>query len=192
MNASTTIKVYGFTAVGDKIIQAVIDCSGTQWSEIKSVTRTRPVVWHRQACMYLVKKYTSMSLGAVGKPFSGKDHATVLHAKRTIRDLYESNYEVRELIDEVENLMLQRGVIRKIVAYDRESFARDYTKPLLSVSPEKWTEGEVIILDCLYEKYNTKQIATWLNRSESSVKNKIGVMGIDKPPKQIQLIGKSK
>ena len=61
---------YGFTAAGNRIADAVIDVTGFTWFEIIQRNRERPLIGYRQACMYLVKKYTSMSLGAIGNAFN--------------------------------------------------------------------------------------------------------------------------
>jgi len=52
--------------------------------------RRREIVEARQFSMYYIKRYTKLSLVRIGRMF-GKDHATVLHACRTIQNLIDVN-----------------------------------------------------------------------------------------------------
>jgi hypothetical protein len=57
--------------------------------------RTREVVLPRQVAMFLVRELTVTSLPATGRAFGGKDHTTVLHACRRVRDLIRDHAPVR-------------------------------------------------------------------------------------------------
>jgi hypothetical protein len=61
--------------------------------EVKTKTRKREIVFARQAIMYFMKKYTKDSLATIGGHF-GKDHATVLHACKTISNLMDSDKRI--------------------------------------------------------------------------------------------------
>jgi chromosomal replication initiator protein len=50
--------------------------------DLKSEQRTDSVAFPRQLAMYLSCKLTSMSLKQIGDAFGGKDHTTVLHARK--------------------------------------------------------------------------------------------------------------
>jgi chromosomal replication initiator protein len=58
---------------------------------LKSKTRKREVVQARQISMYFSKKMTKSSLANIGAHCGGKDHATVLHACRTVMNLSETD-----------------------------------------------------------------------------------------------------
>ena len=62
---------------------------------MKSKTRKREVVQARQIAMYFSKKMTKSSLANIGMHCGGKDHATVLHACRTVNDLEETDKNFR-------------------------------------------------------------------------------------------------
>jgi chromosomal replication initiator protein len=70
--------------------------------DLKSKTRTKPLVTARQAAMYLVKKHLEKSLVDIGRAFGGKDHTTVLNALRKIEDQLKKNSEIKRDIEELE------------------------------------------------------------------------------------------
>lgn len=66
-------------------------------------TRKREIVQARQIAMYFSKNLTQSSLASIGSQIGGKDHATVLHACRTVTNLKEIDKNFRLSIDEIEN-----------------------------------------------------------------------------------------
>ncbi len=69
---------------------------------LKSKTRKREVVQARQISMYFSKKMTKSSLANIGAHCGGKDHATVLHACRTVINLSETDKQFRNYLEELE------------------------------------------------------------------------------------------
>jgi chromosomal replication initiator protein len=69
---------------------------------MKSKTRKREVVQARQIAMYFSKSLTKSSLANIGMHCGGKDHATVLHACRTVNNLMDTDKKFRGYIDELE------------------------------------------------------------------------------------------
>ena len=69
---------------------------------LKSKTRKREVVQARQISMYFSKKMTKSSLANIGAHCGGKDHATVLHACRTVVNLSETDKQFRNYLEELE------------------------------------------------------------------------------------------
>jgi len=69
---------------------------------LKSKTRKREVVQARQISMYFSKKMTKSSLASIGSHCGGKDHATVLHACRTVVNLSETDKQFRHYLEELE------------------------------------------------------------------------------------------
>jgi chromosomal replication initiation ATPase DnaA len=53
-------------------------------------TRKREVVTARQVSMTLAKHFTNYSLAKIGTEIGGKDHATVLHACKTVNNLIDT------------------------------------------------------------------------------------------------------
>ena len=65
-------------------------------SDLLSKRRSRSVARPRQLAMALAKELTSHSLPEIGEAFGGRDHTTVLHACKKIKELRESNADIRE------------------------------------------------------------------------------------------------
>jgi chromosomal replication initiator protein len=68
---------------------------------MKSKTRKREVVQARQIAMYFSKNLTKASLASIGMHCGGKDHATVLHACRTVNNLMETDKRFKAYIEEL-------------------------------------------------------------------------------------------
>jgi chromosomal replication initiator protein len=69
---------------------------------LKSKTRKREVVQARQLAMYFAKKMTKSSLATIGMYNGGKDHATVLHACKTVNNLIDTDKRFRASVDELQ------------------------------------------------------------------------------------------
>ena len=54
-------------------------------TDIKGSCRRRDIVVPRQVAMYLSRELTDASLPSIGKAFGGRDHSTVLHACKTVK-----------------------------------------------------------------------------------------------------------
>lgn len=65
-------------------------------SELLSKRRSRSVARPRQIAMALAKELTSHSLPEIGNAFGGRDHTTVLHACRKIKELCKESHEIKE------------------------------------------------------------------------------------------------
>ena len=65
-------------------------------SDLLSKRRSRSVARPRQIAMTLAKELTSHSLPEIGDAFGGRDHTTVLHACRKVKELREANADIRE------------------------------------------------------------------------------------------------
>lgn len=63
---------------------------------ILNPTRKREVVYVRQLAMKAATVFTNASLTDIGQVLAGKDHATVLHAKKTIQNLCDVDISVRK------------------------------------------------------------------------------------------------
>ncbi|OUO54096.1 chromosomal replication initiator protein DnaA [Parabacteroides sp. An277] len=74
-------------------------------SVIQTNSRKREIVQARQITMFLAKKYTDCSFSHIGKIVGKKDHATVLHACKTIKDQMETNKSFRTSVEEIESLL---------------------------------------------------------------------------------------
>jgi chromosomal replication initiator protein len=59
---------------------------GLTLEDLCGTSRARALVDARQIAMYLCRELTDMSLPKIGQTFGGRDHTTVMHADRKIRD----------------------------------------------------------------------------------------------------------
>jgi chromosomal replication initiator protein len=86
----------------DYIQKVVCDYFDLNMEMLKSKTRKREVVQARQIAMYFSKKLTKSSLANIGAHCGGKDHATVLHACKTVNNLLETDKTFRGYIADLE------------------------------------------------------------------------------------------
>ena len=86
----------------DYILQVVSDYFRIDANHVLSNTRMREVVQVRQVAMYFAKNKTKTSLKGIGAQLGKKDHATVLHACRTVNDLMETDRRFKIQMEELE------------------------------------------------------------------------------------------
>ena len=84
------------------IITSVCEEMGTSQEDFFKSTRKRNVVQARQLSMYFAKKYTKASLVVIGEKCGKKDHATVIHALKTIENLLETDKQFRAMTEKIE------------------------------------------------------------------------------------------
>ncbi|WP_295802298.1 chromosomal replication initiator protein DnaA [uncultured Microbulbifer sp.] len=80
----------------DNIQRVVAEYYKIKVADLLSKRRSRSVARPRQVAMSLAKELTNHSLPEIGDAFGGRDHTTVLHACRKIRELQESDGDIRE------------------------------------------------------------------------------------------------
>lgn len=86
----------------DYIQKVVCDYFNLPIDSIQSRTRKREIVQARQLTMYFAKKMTKSSLAIIGIQCGNKDHATVLHACKTVANLADTDKQFRYWIDDLE------------------------------------------------------------------------------------------
>lgn len=80
----------------ENIQRTVAEYYQIKLSDLMSKKRTRSLARPRQVAMALSKSLTNNSLPEIGTAFGGRDHTTVLHACRKIKELEESSADMRE------------------------------------------------------------------------------------------------
>ena len=85
----------------DNIQKTVASYYKIKIADILSKRRSRSVARPRQLAMALAKELTNHSLPEIGDAFGGRDHTTVLHACRKIKELREAD---RDIHDDYDNL----------------------------------------------------------------------------------------
>jgi len=82
-----------------RIMEVVCEYFGLTPKEIKSEKRVKSIILPRQIAMYLSRELTSSSLNSIALEFGGKDHTTVLHAYKKIKDLIEEDKNLKDVIE---------------------------------------------------------------------------------------------
>ena len=93
----------------EDIIQKVCSHYEIEEAAIHTKTRKREVVQVRQVAMYLAKKHTDCSSSKIGQLIGNKDHATVLHACKIVKDQVEVDKAFKADIEEIEVLLKKKG-----------------------------------------------------------------------------------
>jgi len=88
-----------------KIQKAIIKYFNLKSTDLKSKSRSKRVVVPRQLAMYLCREYTEESLPHIGKLFGGRDHSTVIHAHRKIKDEIEKNTKLYNDLKAIEEIL---------------------------------------------------------------------------------------
>ena len=80
----------------DNIKKTVAEYYKIKVADLMSKRRSRSIARPRQVAMALAKELTNHSLPEIGDAFGGRDHTTVLHACRKIKELRETSSDIRE------------------------------------------------------------------------------------------------
>ncbi len=80
----------------ENIQKTVVEYYKIKVADLLSKRRSRSIARPRQMAMMLAKELTNHSLPEIGDAFGGRDHTTVLHACRKIKELLETTNDVKE------------------------------------------------------------------------------------------------
>jgi len=80
----------------DNIQRTVADYYKIRVSELYSNSRLREIARPRQIAMALAKELTNQSLPEIGEAFGGRDHTTVIHACRKVKELQQTDEQIRK------------------------------------------------------------------------------------------------
>lgn len=86
----------------DYIQKIVCEYFGLPSDVLQTKTRKREIVQARQIAMFFSKSMTKSSLSTIGSIIGGKDHATVLHACKTVNNLMDTDKRFKSQIDDIE------------------------------------------------------------------------------------------
>lgn len=85
----------------DYIQKTVSDYFQLDLDTLQSKTRKRHIVQARQLAMFFAKKYTKSSLANIGSQIGDRDHATVLHACKTVDNLMSTDKQFKKFVDDL-------------------------------------------------------------------------------------------
>jgi len=91
----------------DFIQRCVAEEFGVSLPELKTKRRNKQVVLPRQVAMYLSRELTDLSLPEIGELFNGKDHTTVLHSYKKIKEDLHVNPGLKERVEKVIQVIKQ-------------------------------------------------------------------------------------
>jgi chromosomal replication initiator protein len=98
---------------GHEITSATImvqtaDYFGLTLEDLTGTSRSRVLVTARQIAMYLCREMTDLSLPKIGQAFGGRDHTTVMHANRKVRELMTERRSIYNQVTELTNRIRQQ------------------------------------------------------------------------------------
>ncbi len=85
----------------DYIQKIVSDYFQMDIDTLQSKTRKRHIVQARQLAMFFAKKFTKASLASIGSQIGKRDHATVLHACKTVDNLSSTDKQFRKYVEDI-------------------------------------------------------------------------------------------
>ena len=90
-----------------RIQKSVANFYNISFEDMKSKKRTPNLAIPRQVAMYLCRKLTDESFERIGIEFSGKNHATVIHACNKIENEMKINKDLNDAIANIEKQLTQ-------------------------------------------------------------------------------------
>ncbi|MDO7172856.1 chromosomal replication initiator protein DnaA [Mariniflexile sp. AS56] len=85
----------------DYIQKVVSDYFQMDIDTLQSKTRKRHIVQARQLAMFFAKKFTKASLASIGSQIGKRDHATVLHACKTVDNLSSTDKQFKKYVEDI-------------------------------------------------------------------------------------------
>ena len=76
-------------------------------ADMTSKRRPENIAFPRQIAMYLSRQLTESSLNTIGEAYGGRDHGTVLHACRLVKDRMEVDSNVRQVVHYLEKQLIR-------------------------------------------------------------------------------------
>ena len=83
----------------DQIQKKVAEHFNVKMSDMHSARRSRTIARPRQIAMFLAKNLTTRSLPEIGRKFGGRDHTTVIHAIKKVKELVKNDSSLSEDIE---------------------------------------------------------------------------------------------
>jgi chromosomal replication initiator protein len=99
----------GPEVTADQIMGATAEYFGVSVEDLRGSSRSRVLVNARQVAMYLCRELTDLSLPRIGQSFGGRDHTTVMHADRKIRQQMAERRSLYNQIAELTNRIKQQA-----------------------------------------------------------------------------------
>ena len=82
----------------DNIQKRVAEHFDVRFADMTSKRRPKNIAFPRQIAMYIARELTKSSLMEIGDAFGGRDHGTVLHAHRLVKDRIGTDEKIRQVV----------------------------------------------------------------------------------------------
>jgi chromosomal replication initiator protein len=96
-----------FTVSIEVIQKKVAEHFDIRLADMTSKRRPENIAFPRQIAMYFSRQLTESSLNAIGEAFGGRDHGTVLHACRLVKNRMEVDANVRQVVHYLEKQLMR-------------------------------------------------------------------------------------
>ena len=96
-----------FTITIEVIQKKVAEHFDIRLADMTSKRRPENIAFPRQVAMFLSRTLTESSLNTIGEAFGGRDHGTVLHACRQVKDRMETDPNVRQTVSYLEKQLMR-------------------------------------------------------------------------------------
>ena len=98
----------GRYSIGIEAIQKkVAEHFDIRLADMTSKRRPENIAFPRQIAMFLARQMTESSLSTIGEAFGGRDHGTVLHACRLVKDRMEIDPNIRQVVSYLEKQLMR-------------------------------------------------------------------------------------
>lgn len=87
----------------DQIMRKVAERYNLRMDDMTGKRRTANIAWPRQVAMFMSTRLTDLSLVAIGQAFGGRDHGTVIHARKTVEGRMEVDPKERRAVESLLN-----------------------------------------------------------------------------------------
>lgn len=101
-------KLYKAEDISQKIKSLVCDYYHVTQAQLEGSRGKGVVPWARQVFCFLVKKYTRFTLADIGRTLSNRDHTTIIHSIKTVKDNIETYKEFEDQISYLEQELSDR------------------------------------------------------------------------------------
>ena len=96
-----------YTISIEAIQRKVADHFDIRLADMMSKRRPENIAFPRQIAMYLSRTLTDSSLNVIGEAFGGRDHGTVLHGYRQVKDRMQVDIHVRQVVNYLEKQLMK-------------------------------------------------------------------------------------
>ena len=93
--------------INEQQVQQLMKLRELMMADMSSKRRPENIAFPRQIAMFLARQMTENSLSSIGEAFGGRDHGTVLHACRLVKDRMEIDANVRQVVSYLEKQLMR-------------------------------------------------------------------------------------